>query len=105
MTQKQNNLAWIEQELTQLREAGLLANIRTIESAMDSWVTIGGRRLLNFCANNYLGLANHPRLRGAAKRAIDRYGIRACRNADVSADAGFDARKTRADCAAPCLVH
>jgi glycine C-acetyltransferase len=71
----QSTLQWIDEELDRLREAGLLANIRTIESPMDAWVTIDGRRLLNFCANNYLGLANHPQLRQAAKRAIDQYGI------------------------------
>ncbi len=68
-------LTWIDDELHKLAEAGLLTNIRTIESPMDAWVTIEGRRLLNFCANNYLGLANHPRLRQAAKDAIDRYGV------------------------------
>lgn len=68
-------LAWIDEEREQLAQAGLLFTIRTIESAMDGWVTIDGRRLLNFCANNYLGLANHPRLRAAAKAAIDQYGI------------------------------
>lgn len=68
-------LAWIDEELEKLSAAGLRTNIRTIESPMDGWVTIDGRRLLNFCANNYLGLANHPRLRQAAKDAIDRYGI------------------------------
>jgi glycine C-acetyltransferase len=66
---------WVEQELAALREAGLYNTIRTIESAMDAWVTIEGRRRLNFCANNYLGLANHPRLREAATRAIADYGI------------------------------
>ncbi|MEZ4657992.1 MAG: glycine C-acetyltransferase [Caldilineaceae bacterium] len=70
-----NNLAWIEEEMAQLRQSGLLTNIRTIESAMDGWVTIEGRRLLNFCANNYLGLANHARLRQAAVDAIDRFGV------------------------------
>jgi glycine C-acetyltransferase len=68
-------LAWIDDELQQLSSAGLRTHIRTLESPMDAWVTIDGRRLLNFCANNYLGLANHPRLRLAAKDAIDRYGI------------------------------
>ena len=68
-------LAWIDDELQQLAAGGLRTNIRTIESPMDAWVTIDGRRLLNFCANNYLGLANHPRLRQAAKDAIDRYGV------------------------------
>ena len=71
----EENTAWIEEELAQLRAAGLLASIRTIESAMDSWITIDGRRVLNFCANNYLGLANHPRLRQAATSAIAKFGI------------------------------
>ncbi len=71
----ENLLGWIDEEREQLANAGLLFNIRTIESPMDAWVTIDGRRLLNFCANNYLGLANHPRIREAAKDAIDRYGI------------------------------
>ncbi len=68
-------LYWIEEELARLDEAGLLANIRTVDSPMDGWVTIDGHRLLNFCANNYLGLANDARLRTAAKDAIDRYGV------------------------------
>jgi glycine C-acetyltransferase len=68
-------LGWIETELAELAAKGLGANIRTIASPMDGWVTIDGRRVLNFCANNYLGLANHPRVRDAAKRAIDVYGI------------------------------
>lgn len=68
-------LNWIEQELAALATKGLTANIRVIESPMDAWVTIDGRRILNFCANNCLGLVNHPRLREASKRAIDRYGI------------------------------
>src|SRR5687768_13237015 len=70
-----NPLAWIEDELEQLQKAGLALNIRTLESPMDAWVTIDGRRLLNFCANNYLGLANHPRMRRAAQEAIDRFGV------------------------------
>ncbi len=71
----ENKTAWIEEEITALKEAGLFNVIRTIESPMDAWVTIDGQPRLNFCANNYLGLANHPRLRAAAKNAIDAYGI------------------------------
>lgn len=70
-----NPLAWMEEEMERLRNAGLLATIRTISSPMDAWVIVDGRRVLNFCANNYLGLANHPRLRAVAKAAIDQYGI------------------------------
>lgn len=66
---------WIEKEIAGLKEAGLFNVIRTIESPMGPWVTINGRRLLNFCANNYLGLANHPRLRAAAVKAIEEFGI------------------------------
>ncbi len=71
----QSSVQWIADEMARLDEAGLLSNIRTIDSPMDGWVTIDGRRLLNFCANNYLGLANDPRIREAAKGAIDAYGV------------------------------
>jgi glycine C-acetyltransferase len=68
-------IAWIDNEIAALKAAGLFNRIRTIESPMDGHVTIDGRSLLNFCANNYLGLANHPRLRTAVKDAVDQYGV------------------------------
>lgn len=68
-------IAWIDDEIAALKQAGLFNRIRTIDSPMDAWVTIDGRSLLNFCANNYLGLANHPRLRTAVKEAVDTYGV------------------------------
>ncbi len=68
-------LSWIQNELDNLKAMGLFNTIRTIESPMDAWVTIDGRRLLNFCANNYLGLANNPRVREATKEAVDKYGV------------------------------
>lgn len=68
-------LDWIDNELNGLKEAGLYNMIRTLDSPMDAWVTIDSRRLLNFCANNYLGLANHPRVRQAAQLAVDQYGV------------------------------
>jgi glycine C-acetyltransferase len=70
-----NKIAWLQTEIDNLKSAGLYNHIRTLDSPMDAWVTIDGRRLLNFCANNYLGLANHPRVREAAKQAVDRYGV------------------------------
>jgi glycine C-acetyltransferase len=66
---------WIEEEIAGLKEAGLFNVIRTIDSPMDAWVTIDGRPMLNFCANNYLGLANHPRIKQAAQKAVDDYGV------------------------------
>ncbi len=67
--------AYLAAQLDELREQGLYNHIRTIESPMDGQIVVDGKPVLNFCANNYLGLANHPRLREAAKRAIDQYGI------------------------------
>lgn len=70
-----SRVSWLEGEIAGLKESGLYNAIRTIESAMGGWVTINGRPRLNFCANNYLGLANHPRVCAAAKKAIDDYGV------------------------------
>jgi len=66
---------YLSDQLDDLKAQGLYNNIRTIDSPMDAHVTIDGRKLINLCANNYLGLANHPRLKQAAKDAIDTYGI------------------------------
>ncbi len=73
--QQDGRTAWLQDEIENLKAAGLYNNIRTIDSPMDAWVTIDGRRLLNFCANNYLGLANHPRIRQAAQKGIEAYGV------------------------------
>ena len=67
--------AWLQEEIDNLKSAGLYNHIRTLDSPMDAWVTIDGRRLLNFCANNYLGLANHPRIRAAAQKGVEAYGV------------------------------
>jgi glycine C-acetyltransferase len=66
---------WIIDELSNLKEAGLYTTIRTLESPQGAWLTVDGREVLNFCSNNYLGLANHPKLVEAAKKAIDSYGV------------------------------
>lgn len=66
---------YLTEQLQDLKSQGLFNNIRVIDSPMDAHVVINGKRLINLCANNYLGLANHPRLKQAAKKAIDEYGI------------------------------
>jgi len=68
-------IQWIHEELQSLKESGLYNNIRTIQSPQGAWLEVDGKRTLNFCSNNYLGLANHPKLVAAAKSAIDRYGV------------------------------
>jgi glycine C-acetyltransferase len=70
-----SKLTWIETELAALKEQGLYNTIRTLNSPQGAWLEVDGRRVLNLCSNNYLGLADHPRLKEAAKAAIDRMGI------------------------------
>ncbi len=71
----EDRLAWLDQEIGALRSQGLFIAVRTIESPQGAWLTVDGRRVLNFCSNNYLGLANHPSLREAAQQAIESHGV------------------------------
>jgi len=61
-------------ELAALREQGLYKGERVLASPQGGVVRSGGRDVINLCANNYLGLANHPAVRAAAQRAIDEDG-------------------------------
>jgi glycine C-acetyltransferase len=61
--------------LDEIRDAGLFKNERQISSPQSSHITAGGKDVLNFCANNYLGLADHPEIVAAAKKAIDDWGF------------------------------
>jgi len=58
----------------QVREMGLYPYFRTISSAQDTEVTIEGRKILMFGSNSYLGLTNHPKVKEAAKAALEKYG-------------------------------
>lgn len=65
----------LEAELQSIREAGLYKEERVITSAQQAAIEVaGGKQVLNFCANNYLGLANSPELVAAAKEALDTHG-------------------------------
>lgn len=68
-------LQWIADEMSNLRKAGLFTHIRTISSPQGAWLTVDGVEVLNFCSNNYLGLANHPKVVARAKKAIDDMGV------------------------------
>lgn len=70
-----NRLDWIQKELKNLKDAGLFNRIRVLGSPQGAWLEVDGKKSLNFCSNNYLGLANHPNLVAAAKAAIDQYGV------------------------------
>jgi glycine C-acetyltransferase len=70
-----NKLDFIREDMGQLHETGLLNTIRTMGSPVDAWMVVDGRRVLNFCTNNYLGLANHPQLKDAARAAVEKWGV------------------------------
>lgn len=71
----QDRIEFIREDIKALQDQGLYVTIRTIGSPQEGWVTVDGKRVLNFCSNNYLGLANHPRMKEAAKKAIDDLGV------------------------------
>lgn len=69
-------LTTLQAELAEIQEAGLYKQERIITSAQGAGITLStGETVLNFCANNYLGLSSHPRVMAAAKKAIDTHGF------------------------------
>jgi glycine C-acetyltransferase len=66
---------FIRQDVAGLKESGLYINLRIMGSPADAWMIVDGNQVLNFCTNNYLGLANHPRMKEAAEKAIAEWGV------------------------------
>jgi glycine C-acetyltransferase len=62
------------QQLKEIEDSGLWKTERIIESPQRAWIDVGGRRALNLCANNYLGLSDHPRIIEAAKKSYGKWG-------------------------------
>jgi len=72
---KQAFFDYLSEEINELKNTGLYKNERVITSQQQAVITVNNdKEVLNFCANNYLGLANHPELIAAAKAAVDKYG-------------------------------
>ena len=67
--------AYLSEEIAGIREAGLYKEERIIESPQRAAIQVKGKEVLNFCANNYLGLSDHPRLVEGAKRMMDKRGF------------------------------
>jgi glycine C-acetyltransferase len=70
-----SKIEWLQQEIDGLKQAGLYNTIRTISSPQGAWLVVDGKKVLNFCSNNYLGLANHPRIVEATRKATETYGV------------------------------
>jgi len=66
---------FIREDVSSLKDSGLFINLRIMGSPADAWMVVDGKRVLNFCTNNYLGLANHPKMKKAAKKAIEQWGV------------------------------
>ncbi|MGD9628175.1 MAG: glycine C-acetyltransferase [Pyrinomonadaceae bacterium] len=64
----------LEKTISDIREAGLYKSERVIDGPQDAHIDVGGREVLNMCANNYLGLSDHPAIVEAAKRSLDEWG-------------------------------
>lgn len=60
--------------INDIREAGLYKSERVIEGPQDARINVGGREVLNMCANNYLGLSDHPAIVEAARKSLDEWG-------------------------------
>ena len=69
------NLDWIQEELKGLKDSGLYKTIRTLSTPQGAWLVADGKKVLNLCSNNYLGLANHPKMVAAAQKATEKYGV------------------------------
>ena len=66
--------SYLAQQLNQIKEAGLFKGERVIESAQGASITVANKEVLNFCANNYLGLANNEQIVQAAHKSLDQWG-------------------------------
>ncbi len=66
---------WVDEEIRVLKDTGRYVPIRTLQTAQGAWVRIDGRKLLNLCSNNYLGLAINPEVKKAMQEAIETYGV------------------------------
>jgi glycine C-acetyltransferase len=70
----QNFIKRLQEELDEIQTAGLYKNERIITSEQGAEIKVGGKTVINLCANNYLGLSSHPKVVSAAKKTIDTHG-------------------------------
>ena len=65
----------LHEELNNIKDAGLFKQERIIESQQCAEINVNDQTVLNFCANNYLGLANHPKIIEAAREGVEKWGF------------------------------
>lgn len=69
------SMAFMREELDRMKREGLYGTIRTLDGPQGAWIEMDGKRYLNLCSNNYLGLANEARVRRRVEREMERYGV------------------------------
>ena len=77
-------MKYVSDELSKIKKSGLYRELKVVGNAQDTRIDIEGKTYLSFCSNNYLGLANHPSVVNAVKKAVDEYGWGACASRLVS---------------------
>src|SRR5438270_13611612 len=70
-----DKLQWLRDEINSLKEQGLYNTIRTVSSPQGATLTVDGKRVLNFCSNNYLGLANSAQMKERAVEAVEDWAV------------------------------
>lgn len=104
----------LEKDLEEIKSAGLYKTERIIDSPQGAEIQVLGNMVLNFCANNYLGLSSHPKVLEAAKKTIDTrgYGMSSvrfiCGTQDIHRElehAEHGAVRKPGGAARPCICH
>jgi len=86
---KNKNLQFLERELDEIKEKNLYRTLRLLKGEQQPVVIIDDREVILLCSNNYLGLSSHPKLKAAAKEAIDKYGCSASSSRLISGNMGL----------------
>ncbi|SES82163.1 glycine C-acetyltransferase [Anaerobranca gottschalkii] len=69
------NLSFLEEKIAELKEAGVYRKLPVLEGPNEAEIILNGQRVINLSSNNYLGFANHPKLKEAAIEAVEKYGV------------------------------
>lgn len=70
-----HELKFLKEKIKDLKEQGVYRKLPTLEGANEAEIILNGKKVINLSSNNYLGFANHPRLKEAAVKAVEKYGI------------------------------
>ncbi|HBZ40893.1 MAG TPA: 8-amino-7-oxononanoate synthase, partial [Erysipelotrichaceae bacterium] len=70
-----HELKFLQDQIQELKDQGVYRKIPVVETANEAEIVVNGKKVINLSSNNYLGFANHPRLKKAAIEAIEKYGI------------------------------